>query len=554
MPPPNPSWSSLFQNIGKQGDMYSNPLSPSNQYYGFLSSCDQDEATLLYYPMFEVVPMEWMNNVYLKNPTVSSDPPVAPASCYQIADIAESTLLQALGLKSEDQLAEGSWYFLRLEKGTGTVSGDLYDPDIDMQPDNQYTARRAEIMSGTNMDYGEYQLTGAQLLTLPQWTSGRVVSVNVTSEADDPEPADGPRRVGMKRSFSQMANNGFLPNRAKRVRLLPVLPVAPPPLPPLPPVLPPPPPPPPPIASIGVMNVGAGGCQLLFDQNQQPVTYFDLGFPLNMFRRSCPANLRFGAVAPSGPIRQNLAGNLEVVLSHWDWDHWRLAHVWGLNNLPWTYVPQPVGPAAANFILTLAARAIYGGAAIAAGANYTLYQCMPAPGAPPAVVMNNSGLAMQVATLLPIADPLAHNFLMTGDANFDALPIHPVFPNLTGITAAHHGSNANGAAANLPNPAAPYALAGRIAYSYGVVQRVAGWIHCYGFPVPAAVLAYIAAGWGTVAVPILHGSTAEGAVLNGALPPGGAGNIPGNIRVGDQTVLPAGYNNTAFFAYPNPLT
>jgi hypothetical protein len=405
-------------------------------------------------------------------------------------------------------------------------------------------------MPTIDFDYGDYQLTGAQLLTLPQWTSKGVISVNATSEALAAAPLAAGPGVGMKRSFSSIANNGFLPNNAKRLQVAPVLPPVPIPLPPLPPILPPLPPPPPPIASIGVLDVGAGGCQLLFDQNQEPVTYFDLGFPLNVFRRSCPANLRAGALAPSGPILQNAANNLEVVLSHWDWDHWRLAHIWGLNNLPWTDVVQPVGPAATNFIATLANRNIYGGAAITIGANYTLYQCAPLFGAAPAVVMNNSGLAMEVSTLLPIADPLAHDFLMTGDANFDSLPIHPVFPNLTGITAAHHGSNNHGAAANLPNPVAPYALAGRLAYSYGVVQRVAGWIHCYGFPVPAAVLAYIAAGWGTVAVPILHGSTAEGAALNGPLPPVGAGNI----RVGDQTALPVGYNNTAFFAYPNPLT
>jgi hypothetical protein len=136
MPPPSPSWNSLFQNVGKQGDVLDNPLSPSNQYYGFLSSCDQDEETQLYYAMFEVVPVEWAHNVYLKDPTVSTSPPIAPASCYQIADISGTTLLNALGLKSEDYLAEGSWYLLRLEKGTGTVTGDLYNPDIDMQPDS----------------------------------------------------------------------------------------------------------------------------------------------------------------------------------------------------------------------------------------------------------------------------------------------------------------------------------------------------------------------------------------------------------------------------------
>ena len=411
-------------------------------------------------------------------------------------------------------------------------------------------------MADTIYDYGDYALAGAELLTLPQWTSQGVMSVAVNSAAVA-EAMPAPLVNGQKRKAGPIANNAYRPRSAKRRKIAPVMPAPPPVLPPLPPALPPPPPPPPPISGVGVMDVGAGGCQILFDQNIEPVIYFDVGFPLNVFRRSAPPNLWAGAVAPSGPIFQNANGNLEVVLSHWDWDHWRLAHVWpGLNLLPWTYVVQPVGPAAANFIATLAAPNIYGGAAATPTVGgFTMYQCVPPIGAVPAVLMNNSGIAMGVSTRLPIADLVPHDIILTGDANFDVVPaLHPLYPNVSGITAAHHGSNNHGAALNLPNPVAPYAVAGRIAYSYGIKQNAAGaWIHCYGFPVPAAVLNYIAAGWGTAVVPpipILHRSTAEGAALNGPNPPVGRGNI----RMGAQTAVPVAYNNTAFAVYPNPLT
>jgi hypothetical protein len=84
--------------------------------------------------MFELVSLEWMNNVYFKGAQISSNPPLAPALCFQIDGIPAQQLLEALGLKSEDNLAEGSWYVLQLKKGKGAVTGNLYDPDIDMLP------------------------------------------------------------------------------------------------------------------------------------------------------------------------------------------------------------------------------------------------------------------------------------------------------------------------------------------------------------------------------------------------------------------------------------
>lgn len=370
----------------------------------------------------------------------------------------------------------------------------------------------------TPKNYGEHTLTEASLLSLPQVTTKGVNSAAVPARpVGAPRLRNGPIRV--RRILSQRYHP-----YARRVRLAP----------------PPRRPRVPPVSAVGVMDIGAGNCNLLFDQNMEPLTYYDVGFPLFFYVASAPNNLRVG---PNwlGPILQNAANNLNIVLSHWDWDHWRLGRLANLHNLAWLYPVQPVGPSAHNFILTLTNPAQWNPLnAVQANANYTVYRCTPPPGAAPAMIMNNSGLAVTLSTNLPVGDAAWHEICLTGDANFNTLPA-PV-ANATGITAVHHGANTHGAAANIPVPPFPYAAAGRIGYSYGI--RPATGVHVYGHPVPAAVAAYQNQGW------VQERSTAEGPHIN-ANPP--ALGFRGNIRMGSQAALPPAYNNTAFFAYPNQL-
>jgi hypothetical protein len=298
------------------------------------------------------------------------------------------------------------------------------------------------------------------------------------------------------------------------------------------------PPPPPTVTAVGVMDVGIGNCNMLLDQNFDPLIYYDIGLPLFFYGNSAPPGLR--AAGWAGPIlNNNTTGALvPVILSHWDWDHWRLGRAANMQNHPWLVPNQVRGPAANNFFLTLTNVQVYGGAAFTFGPDYTIYQCNPPGPAVGAFLLNNSGIALRMDILLPTADPNAHSLYLTGDANFTSLPF-PVMFDTVAIVAVHHGSNNHGAAANLPAQAGGYAGHGRIAYSYGV--RPNG-NHPYGFPVPAAVAAYQAAGW------TVENSTAEGVNINNAPP--AVGNR-GNIRVGNQTPLNAAYNATAFFAFPN---
>ena len=402
----------------------------------------------------------------------------------------------------------------------------------------------------SDLFFGTYTLKSAQLIILP-------ISKN---KNDEPKSESGEVLMNggsvwgsrlRKRMNPQPAAYKKIKSSKKRAR------IAPPPPPP-PPVVIPPVPPVPNISGLGIMDVGMGNCALLFDQAREPVVYFDVGYPLFFFTSSVPNTLRptiGGVVNPAyeGPIMNNVANNLSVFLSHWDWDHWRLGRVAGLQHLQWTYPVQPLGPSSLAFSVLLAANGTANPYPVGTPSmvfnDFRLYECTPPLGGPAAMIMNNSGLALEVTTLLPFVDPVHHEFILTGDCNFGNTNI--VMGNVTGVLAVHHGSNNHGAAAGLPNPVAPYAASGRIAYSYGIS---AGGNHCYGFPVPAAVAAYQAAGWGVPLAPpppTNQESTAEGNQIN-AVPPGVAAR--GNILVGDQTALPLIYNGTAFFNYPNALT
>jgi hypothetical protein len=140
-PSPKQPWNSLFGNVSAQGKQFDkNPFSQSNQYYAFLAKVEEDESTTpkTYDVLFEVVPQEWMENVILSAATsIKLLAPLAPGSLYHVRDVDETTILNALGLKTTDDLAEGSWYLLTLTKKSESdvgVTGDLYDPDIDMEP------------------------------------------------------------------------------------------------------------------------------------------------------------------------------------------------------------------------------------------------------------------------------------------------------------------------------------------------------------------------------------------------------------------------------------
>lgn len=536
---PNASWSSTFNNTSQQANQFNGPLSPGNFYYAFLSKVDLDESTSTSDVFFELVLKEWMDAAILSGSVdTMAPPPTSPALCFHIpycgvdnkGGYNQSVILSLLGLKTANNLAEGSWYLIKLSNtpGPNAVIGVLYDPDLDM---------------GKGNNYGNWELLASpapELLFLPQLWTGPGPSPTGSSVVLVP-PGSGNGQVSLKADAVGVKRKRSLGNTyypvAKKRRVAP---------PPPPPVVAPPPPAPL-TSGVGVMDIGIGNCNMLVDQAGDVIAYYDLGYPLWFFLTSPPLNMRFGNAAYTGPVLQNAAGTLQVVLSHWDWDHWRLGHIAGLNVLPWTVRMIPAGPAALNFFNTIpvANRNVLAGGAgaapVAGPGGSTIYFTNPVGAVIPAMIMNNTGLALSVPTNLPLADPIQRQIVLTGDANFNFVPMPPVVAgNITGIVAVHHGSSNHGASGPpLPNPVIPYALTGRIGYSYGISN--AG-THAYGFPVAVSVANYQAAGWNN------ETSTAEGAAINAG---GVAGR--GNIRMGAQIPLLAAYNGTAFFAITNPL-
>lgn len=109
------------------------PVPQDNLFCAFLSKADLDATTNSFDLMFEMVPAQWMLPAIIAPPVSTDIPaPVSPALIYHIRGADAPTVVNLLGVKSTDYVAEGSWYVLALVAGSsGQVHGDLYDPDID---------------------------------------------------------------------------------------------------------------------------------------------------------------------------------------------------------------------------------------------------------------------------------------------------------------------------------------------------------------------------------------------------------------------------------------
>jgi len=371
---------------------------------------------------------------------------------------------------------------------------------------------------GTPQNYGSYDITSATLILIPQLNAKPVNGSSVSlveppAEAIAGSPAAAPPKAGAKNKFN--APPFAVSKKQKTTNVISA----------------PPPPAPPPISGVGIMDVGQGNCNMLIAQTGNIWAYYDVGYPLWFYISSLPGNMRFAAPGYQGPIVQsNIANNpLQIYLSHWDWDHWRLGGLDpGLQLLDFTFPNQPIGPTAANFLAGLPnarKHMINAGTPPFAGpGNSALYCCFPpGPNVPIAMIINNTGLAMSVPTRLPAINTTLHDIVLTGDANFNSVPLPAnVTANIAGITAVHHGSDNHGAADNLVGPINALGNQGYIAYSYGITT---GGNHAYGFPVPAAVAKYQAANWSYAR------STAEGANIN--VGP----TAHGNIQMGAAVVI-----------------
>ncbi|MGN6566472.1 MAG: hypothetical protein ACTHJ0_00895 [Flavipsychrobacter sp.] len=501
---PTLAFFSVASTISTQGKEFDYPKSVRNEYYAFLSMCIFDDSTEKWSVLFELLPTEWVKNVYeIGSMAVKDLAPTGPASWYYIESATASALEVMMGVDSVEELAEGSWYILTIQEGkTGELFGDFYSPEIAKDPENP------------ELFYGVYTLMQAKLILLPDLVNGNIVLTIVENELSTVKIKTAislryfPFGQQYKSSPAKINNKSLL--KAE------------------------------PPYSIGALDIGISACNSIYGGGV-PFLYFDVGYPINALRQSLPDYLRNPASpAWRGPVTNNNVEAISIILSHWHYDHWGLGEiVAGLRALRWIYPLQPIGGAAVAFLNTIPNNLKFFVAANAQAGYYDntnifIYPCTP-PNNARQMLLNNSGLSMVV----PIDDK---NILMTADANFDSIgrPV-PIVGNIIrpgGIQAVHHGSGNNGAIVNIPNP--PVGIAHPfVFYSYGAWVQEPELRYAYGFPTSTQTIntvnAYNAAGWPMQ----FQLSTAQGYHIRNT------NNMDdrGNILIGPNV---ANYPNTAF--------
>lgn len=211
--------------------------------------------------------------------------------------------------------------------------------------------------------------------------------------------------------------------------------------------------------SVGVYDVGQANFCSIVDQNEHPLVFFDLGWPVCFNRKSNPRMRSFDPFA-----LDDLCAPAPVILSHLDWDHWAYAYQSGMArwdevkgywkseikfrelaiNRPWLirrpdYDRHRLGASHINLIQTLSKHTalyiwpdklneIHFG-------SLTVFKCMPEEKTEtrPAFLRNNESLAILVKDKISNA-----KVLLCGDADYTSIPAR-YLRNLTGIVAPHHG-------------------------------------------------------------------------------------------------------------------
>ena len=298
---------------------------------------------------------------------------------------------------------------------------------------------------------------------------------------------------------------------------------------------------------IGVMDVGQGSCNLIYDDQGHTLFYVDVGLPMFFNFASMPSDPAGNvAIINPGPcLGNNPAGpRILGIVTHFHWDHYyMLGHAQNANQLQnrdWIMPAQNAGPLINGIINSInlqpngRVHVFPQGMGVFAALPVTITQCA-AVGAIAAHDLNNSGIAVTVR----IDDGQMREALLPGDAAYQCIAGIYGNPNLRWLAATHHGSDRNWQA-----PPAPHqANQGRLSYSYGINGPVPGGVHAYGHPRAMAVANY-PPNWGN---PGLVQSTAE---------TGPNSNQPGrgNILMANVVPPPAcGVANCPFHAFPKPL-
>jgi|GEM_PF-2868893 len=248
---------------------------------------------------------------------------------------------------------------------------------------------------------------------------------------------------------------------------------------------------------VGVLDIGQGAANAVFNASGQVILYYDLGGGSGPSRFTFPDQ----GNAQLGP-RYCSHARPRYLLSHWDWDHWRGAiPSIGTNapgqialatnplstaitaNTTWAAKSQGMGPlhnAIRNKIYNLTdfyeRTTVGGGAAVNVG-SFSLILCDNN--------LNSADVDNQTGFALRIEDPAnAGQFiLMSGDAHYPNIPAHGCDQQLVGLVAAHHG--AEEVQNDVPRPLGG---AGPVVHSFGTGNK-------YGHPRDDGVTPYTNRGY-----------------------------------------------------------
>ncbi len=221
------------------------------------------------------------------------------------------------------------------------------------------------------------------------------------------------------------------------------------------------------------LDVGHGSAHAMADDAGLVRLYSDVG-----------AATRFNAASlPPGGPRYCACADPIIVLSHWDYDHWRgIEYEPALLPVTWLVPVQPLkGPTHSR----VAARVLNAGgrmlpikrssrprvSAGGVGQSISIGYCTGKS-------TNDSGLLLTVTDL-----PSDSLWAFPGDADYATLPWRP--KSVTMLAAAHHGAARNQTGQPLAPTQRDYA---RLIYSVGLPNR-------YGHPSAAADLVHQGAGW-----------------------------------------------------------
>lgn len=120
----------LIGNVAAQGKRFDGQIAEDGRYYGFLCKADFNEAEKKWDVFFEVVNRKFLDNVLNRTTLIPAKLPRMPGLGFHLKEVEEEVLLKTLGLTDVENLAEGSWYELELDEGSGGAQGVLYDPDL----------------------------------------------------------------------------------------------------------------------------------------------------------------------------------------------------------------------------------------------------------------------------------------------------------------------------------------------------------------------------------------------------------------------------------------